>query len=65
MARLPVPADAKSFVEQERAAYRRRIVERLAPIFASEFFTSEGWENYDDLADSLRRMADAIVERTF
>lgn len=42
--------------------YRQNLVSRLAPVIASELFSTDIWADYDDAANSLMCFVDAIIE---
>lgn len=42
--------------------YRQHLVSQLAPVVAVQFFGSNTWDDYDDMAGSLMRMVDSIID---
>ncbi|WP_167854239.1 hypothetical protein [Escherichia sp. E1130] len=42
--------------------YRQYLVSQLAPVVAAQFFESNAWDDYDDMAGSLMMMVDSIIE---
>lgn len=54
----PCPSNATPY----GMTYRQNLVSRIAPVIASEFFSTDVWANYEDAASSLMRFVDAIIE---
>ncbi|KAB0554570.1 MULTISPECIES: hypothetical protein [Enterobacterales] len=54
----PCPSNATPY----GMTYRQHLVSQLAPVVAAQFFESNAWDDYDDMAGSLMMVVDSIIE---